>query len=141
MTAHGTNGAPKRLKHNLRASDDDARGHVIGTCRVCKRAGVYATASCPGKDAPPPPQAPALAVVGSDVAQPPPDVVTPFVDEIGHAVIQLGLLERRLGEPVVIVLPDGRNKRLGDLLMELGDYVYKHEQPKPRILSPGMWRP
>lgn len=76
--------------------------------------------------------------------QPPRDDVatpvntTPFVDELAHATIQLGMWERKINQQITIGFPDGRKIRLGDLLMQVGEHLMKLDEKAPRILIPGL---
>lgn len=76
--------------------------------------------------------------------QPPRDDVatpvntTPFVDELAHATIQLGMWERKINQQIMIGFPDGRKIRLGDLLMQVGEHLMKLDEKAPRILIPGL---
>ena len=65
----------------------------------------------------------------------------PFVDELAHATIQLGMWEKKIGQKIVIGYPDGSKVRLGDLLMQLGEYLLEQDQEKTktRILIPGTY--
>lgn len=63
---------------------------------------------------------------------------TPFVDEIAHATIQLGMWERKINQQIMIGFPDGRKIRLGDLLMQVGEHLMKLDEKAPRILIPGL---
>lgn len=67
-----------------------------------------------------------------------PTNTTPFVDELCHAVIQLGMWEKKISQKIVIGYPDGRQVRLGDLLMKVGEHLMELDKKAPRILLPGM---
>ena len=51
-----------------------------------------------------------------------------IVDQIAHSVIQLGLWEKKINQPIIIGFPDGKRLRLGDLLLALGNRIIELEK-------------
>lgn len=65
----------------------------------------------------------------------------PWIEELQHCIIQVGMWERKIAQKIVIGFPDGTKKRLGQILMDLGDHLMREEdakREKPRIVLPGI---
>jgi hypothetical protein len=113
------------MKHDLRTSDDDHRGHIIGRCRVCKQDRV-SNGECPGP------------VAASDTANDNNPLGAPLTleEEIGHAVMHLAMHEKQIGRMLMVRYPNGAVKPMGELLLRLGQYVMDKERSKPRLVLP-----
>ena len=68
-----------------------------------------------------------------------PTSTVPFVDRVAYAVINVGAIERITKRQLMVAYPDGRTERLGELLLELGEYLMAQEEDAPKILVQGTY--